>query len=322
MKLDRLFAVAGLAVIGIAYGTAASAASTTFSDSTFPAANYSTALSILSDPSNTYALSICASCGVAGSSALEIMVGFPTGGGVYNSTNAFAIVNSTFAYDPATQGAIKTIDASVDKDFSIDVNLLYGNTFRPVIEQGGNLYAAAISGPNLQGPGSSGFNTIAATGLTAASFLEIDPTTGAFGAANPDFAGGPMLFGLEQFLGASAMPDTHADLVFDNLSITLNSAVPEPSTWAVMLVGFGVAVIRACRRGHQRGPALRGDHRRRLRRACRLRRPNARRLRVARRGFGPWRIDPVAGRRLQRQRRRDGQRFSGAGDPGHGFALR
>jgi hypothetical protein len=229
--------------------TSAMAATVTFTDSVFNSADYSTAFEVLSDPSNTFSVSQCASCGDPGQ-ALELSIGFPTGGGVVNTNNFFGVINSTFVYDPATQGAISTIDASVDKDFTLNAPLLYGNSFRPLIEQDGIFYAAVISGPALQGPGSTGFNTLSAAGLTAASFLQFDPTTGTFGAAHPNFAGDTMVFGLQQLLGASAVPGTTADLVYDNLSLTLNAAVPEPATWTMMLIGFGGlgAVMRGRRR--------------------------------------------------------------------------
>ena len=249
MKLIPLHAAGALAALGVSLGATAAAASTTFSDQTFPLANYSFAFEVLSAPDNTVNLSQCATCGDPGS-ALELQVGFPSGGGVYNTNNLFGILNSTFTYDPATQGAIKSINASIDKDFSINVALLYGNSFRPLIEQGGNFYETAISGPLLSGPGTTGFNTIAATGLTASSFVQVDPVTGAFGTANPDFSGGPMEFGLLQLLGASAIENTQADLVYDNLSLTLTS-VPEPATWAMMLVGFG-GLGAAIRTRHRR----------------------------------------------------------------------
>jgi hypothetical protein len=151
-------------------------------------------------------------------------------------------VNSTFSYDPLTEGAILSIDASVDKDLTSAATL--GNTFRPMIEQDGNYYLAAIAGPGLTGPGSTGFDTISQNGLVATDFLQYDFSTGTFGTANPNFAGDPMLFGLGSIASGSAFDAT---VVYDNLSLDLSTApVPEPSSvWLlVTLLAFAGLALR------------------------------------------------------------------------------
>lgn len=239
MSWNRLCVVAGVFAAGIALASAAEA-SVTFSDGTFPSANYAVAFEISSDASNVIGVSQCASCGNPGT-ALQILFSFPTGGGAFNSVNAIGMINSTFSYDPGTQGAIKSIDASTDKDISINVAQNYANFFHPLIEQGGNFYEATTAGPPLIAPGTTGFNTLSATGLTAADFLQVDPITGAVGSAHPDFAGGLMLFGFAQFTGSDAIPDTLFTAVYDNLDITLNQ-VPESATMSMMLVGLGAGL--------------------------------------------------------------------------------
>jgi hypothetical protein len=228
----------------------ARAGTTVFTDGAFSPAGYTNAFTILSDPSNSVVISQCASCGDPGQ-ALEIVIGLPTGGGTFNTPNDIGLINTTFAYDPATQGAITAISTSVDKDFSVNVGQNYNNFYHPMIEQGGAYYtlSSAIAGPPLFGPGTTGFNTLSGSGYTAADFVQINTATGALGSAHPDFAGGPILFGFEQALGADAIPGTVADLVYDNLSFTVSS-VPEAATWAMMLVGFGGlgAAIRSRRR--------------------------------------------------------------------------
>jgi len=70
-----------------------------------------------------------------------------------------ALVNSTFTYNPQTQGAISDIDASVLKTISTTLTGTgFGNHFYPTIEQDGVFYLAAIAGPTFNGPGGTGPN--------------------------------------------------------------------------------------------------------------------------------------------------------------------
>jgi hypothetical protein len=216
----------------------ASASTIVFSDGTFAPANYSTAFTYLQNPGSDSAVwSQCASCGNP-NQALQLIINETTGGGTFNSTEVLTgILNTTFVYNPSTQGAITQISASVDKDFTVNVNLGFGNTFRPMIEQDGNFYVAAISGPVLNGPGTTGFDTISNGSLVATSFQEVNPVTGVIGTPNPNFAGDPMTFGIAQLLAASAISGTTATLAYDNLNIMLTTASPEPSTLWTLFAG-------------------------------------------------------------------------------------
>lgn len=114
---------------------------------------------------------------------------------------AMGFMNNTFRYNPLSQGVITTIDASVDKNNitnqPVNPNTTFTNTFRPLIEQDGLFYLAAIPGPTYHG-GSSGYSTISRTGLVATDFAQFDFSTGMFGTAHPNFGGDPMLFGVGQ----------------------------------------------------------------------------------------------------------------------------
>jgi hypothetical protein len=237
------------AAIGILAALAGhlTAGTITFSDGTFPPANYSTAFTYIQTAGSTIGWAQCASCGNPGS-ALQFSITEPTGGGSPGTIEVEdAVINSTFAYDPATEGDLVSLSASADKDFTVNIALGFNNTFRPLIEQDGNYYVGAISGSPLIGPGTTGYNTLSATGLTAGNFLEVNPVTGAIGGANPNFDGDTMEFGVLQLLAATGIDGTTATTDYDNLSIVLTTQTPEPaSLWTVLggLLALGGIVWR------------------------------------------------------------------------------
>ncbi|HUH94312.1 MAG TPA: hypothetical protein VL742_14365 [Casimicrobiaceae bacterium] len=124
---------------------------------------------------------------------------------------ALGFVNTTFSYDPSTDGPTTSIAVAVDKDLSANLIALpgspFGNGFRPLVEQGGNDYLALISGPMWTG-GDTGFLTLSAPALLASSVQEFDFSMGSFTPANhPDFSGGPMLFGIGQLFAEGGFPE-------------------------------------------------------------------------------------------------------------------
>ncbi|UAK26540.1 PEPxxWA-CTERM sorting domain-containing protein [Sphingomonas nostoxanthinifaciens] len=236
--------------------TASARADVIFSDSNFVASDYQVAFASSTGGASLTAAA-CTSCGDSGT-ALRLTISDSDG-----SNLGAAIINSSFTYDPFTQGAITTIDASVDKNFTAVAPPLfgYGNTFRPVIEQGGNFYTAVKFGTSVTVPAggttaSSGFEVIALSALTAADFSQFDVTTGLVGTAHPDFAGSAITFGIGQVLAASPLSAGSAITVisdFDNLSIAVHTAaVPEPASWALMVAGFGTIGSAMRRRGKKR----------------------------------------------------------------------
>jgi hypothetical protein len=184
---------------------------------------------------------VCTSCGNPGRAAF-ITIDAPTGNGSY----ARGAYNTLFTYNPGVSGALGSVSASVDKNEGLtyasqDTFTGFGNTFRPLIFQNGVYYLAAIAGPTLNtgpGGGSTGYNTISGT-LTASDFTSYDFTTGSFGSAHPDFDGPIMDFGLAQLATITTnVPRSEFFAQYDNLSFDLTTAVPEPSTWAMLLLGF------------------------------------------------------------------------------------
>jgi hypothetical protein len=199
----------------------AKAGTVTFTDGTFNLANYSEMV-FTTSPSDTVSFTQCSTCGNPGQ-ALQIMITLPAAGDL----GVVGFINNTFAYNPATQGAIATIAASVDK--ILILNQPFGfNTFRPLIEQDGLFYLAAIPGPPT-----TGYHTISQGGLTATSFTQFDFSTGTFGSAHPNFAGDLMLFGLAQ-LSQSDAPNLQAEVDYDNLNLSINS-VPETGSTILLL---------------------------------------------------------------------------------------
>jgi hypothetical protein len=216
-----------------------------FTDSTFNPLNYSQTSAYQSLA--TITASQCATCGNPGF-ALQVKETF--GDTTVNTGEAaLGFVNNTFSYDPTTQGAINSIAvATIDKDATVTgLSGTFGNTFRPMIEQDGNYYLAAIVAPNFPAPGTTGFLTISQSGLLATDFVQFDFSTGAFGTAHPDFAGDPMLFGLTQISTVAGFPAGPAlEQDYDNLSLTISNT-PEPSSiWLLvsLLTFVGLALRR------------------------------------------------------------------------------
>ena len=231
MSRLRMSCLLSVVLFLMASGTAL-AGSFVFTDSTFDLANYSFAGPYTNDAAASITPSQCSSCGNPGQ-ALQIIAWLPNAG----DKVAEGFVNNTFTYDPSTQGAITSIDASVDKDLSADQNFNSTNTFRPLIEQNGIFYMAAISGPPQSGL-TTGFNTISQTGLTTSDFLQFDFAAGTFGTGTPNFDGGPMLLGLGQISDLNSGSNIQSTIVYDDLSLTVDTAAPEPPS--VLLLGSGM----------------------------------------------------------------------------------
>ena len=225
----------------------ASATSVIFSDGTFTKKNYVQTPSATS-PGATITERTCVVCGDPGRGLLFSVV-FPADFGAVD----LGVVNTTWSYDPETQGDITSIDASVDKDFTVAPKSKneFVSTFRPLIEQGGIYYLASIAGGSFSPPvKTTGWDAIGADDLTASDFDEYDFATGTFFTADhPNFDGGTMLFGLAQ-ISSSGLYAGKDSVEYDNLSFTITSQVPEPAVWSMMIfgtAGIGLALRRRAR---------------------------------------------------------------------------
>jgi hypothetical protein len=124
-----------------------------FTDGTFNLANYQTSSQLLTGTGTSLVPIQCTNCGNPGS-ALQVTATFPNPPVPPASFDLAyqAFVNSGFLYNPATQGAITSLFASVDKNLSVNQPsgpTPFANTFHPTIEQGGIFYFASIPGPSL-----------------------------------------------------------------------------------------------------------------------------------------------------------------------------
>lgn len=224
----------------------AAAAPIVFSDGTFNLADYSQVL-FQSGPATITPSQIAA--GGNPGFALQILYDVPNSSIVpFNSISGFR--RPSFTYDPLTQGALASIDASVDKYFDIPDAVAVGvNTFRPLIFQGGNYYLAAVSVlPFVEGV----YVSAGATGLVASDFNLFAFPTGPFNPAlHPDFSGGPMEFGFASGLTFNVQTGANrtADFRHDNLRLQLN-AVPEPASALLVLSGLGAWAV--ARRGRNK----------------------------------------------------------------------
>lgn len=168
-------------------------------------------------------------------------------------------MNNGFTYDPLTEGAITSIDAAVNKNLT-DVfgpgipGSPLGNTFRPLIEQSGVFYLAAIPGPPLLTiPSTSGYHLLAQTGLVATNFTSYDFATGTFGSAHPDFSGAPLAFGLAQISGVNWYTPGQIIADYQNLLLDIHST-PEPNEIVLLAAALlGLMWIRRSTRRSGRG---------------------------------------------------------------------
>jgi hypothetical protein len=178
----------------------------------------------------TFTITQCPDCGDPGGDLRAALMGANPG-----TMAAGGVINITFTYNPGgSLGAITSIDASVDKDFTVfqstPMGASFSSGFRPMVLQGGTYFVDSLAGPPVPAPGTfatSGFGIISGMGLTAGSFTRYDFSTGMFGTGHPDFSGSPIELGVafSFSIPTSLTMISNATLVsdFDNLGFTVHT---------------------------------------------------------------------------------------------------
>lgn len=263
--MARFWTVTLAAAIGCALtATSALAAQTTFTDTTFNGGDYT--LGSFHDAAvtvNSYGQTATGNPGTA-------LQGTVSSTGVNLTGVLLTALNNSFVYDPTANGAITSLDFSLDR-FTDPTNggqpsLVGSYSLRLLAEQDGQLYQATyIFGPFNQ-PGGT-WNLLSQNGILASQFSTLDAINftgaGTFGGLN--FGGDAITFGFAMrgsgafdANGAPSTFDQTNDLRADNFTLTVNAAgVPEPANWTLMIVGLGGlgGLMRSRRRSEgARGP--------------------------------------------------------------------
>jgi uncharacterized protein (TIGR03437 family) len=194
----------------------------TFTDGTFNLSDYSIT-TFKSDPTVGITVQQTQTGGNPGQ-AVQILYSFPASSG----NTMVGLARPSFTYNPATQGAIQSIDFSVDKYSTYtgcDSCFLTTHQARLLILQNGAYYIAVVNAPGTAGI----YQKASATGLRASDFGLFDFKTGASNTAvNPSFSSGVMQFGLANRYMFQFDQPTSADIRLDNLTINVQSMAPPP----------------------------------------------------------------------------------------------
>jgi len=234
MRNLNLYTLAICALACLCTATPAVAA-TSFTDTTFNLADYGPLQQYLGNPDMSGSVQQSVSFGNPSPSA-EFIVHWP---GSPNTDVAYqGLIHNGWSYDPGTQGALSSINFAEDKYIHTDGNwTLTGSNIRMLMLQGGNYYIAAT-------PVNIAFDTweSGGTSFLPTDFNFFDFSTGILDTTrHPDFTSGAMQFGLANYFGLQLNGPTEVDTYYDNLSIDLNQAVPEPGS--LLLLGSGIVGI-------------------------------------------------------------------------------
>jgi hypothetical protein len=165
-------------------------------------------------------------------------------------------LSRNFVYDPAARGAITGITYNADY---VTTNA-EGGAYFALLEQSGKFYIDAYYTDYINDTFNNWTNVTRVLGLNNFEGLTVSPvhTLVLDPSSHPDFSGNgsPITFGYEVTAGGGGFFTSVTGIDNDPITLTVTpntSGVPEPSSWAMMLIGFvGVGFAAYLRRGAAR----------------------------------------------------------------------
>jgi hypothetical protein len=206
-------------------------ASVTYSDGTFDPSQWGNESILLgSGGSASFAQSLQGNPGP--SREIDLVVN--EGGATVWAISRYGVDMAT-RYVPSTQGAITSINFSIDARFISGSVLGEGQQVKLMAKQGTRVFGAGLLFTDSDGL----WRTLVADGLTAADFVALD---GLGGSVNFSSTGAPIRFG---FAAGATFFESGANLKaeYDNFSVTV---IPAPG--ALALLGLGAVAAGRRRR--------------------------------------------------------------------------
>ncbi len=225
------------ATAALAIFAGAATASVTYTDGTFANSNWGFETFVAGSGGGSGSASQSTGTGNPGDARrVTLTTGPQVGDGIY----ALSRFGTTLAtrYEPSSQGAITTLDFSIDARFVTGTFTGAGQAVYLAAKQGTTIFGAPMGVT-----GSSGsWTTLTATGLTPSSFVYLSGPVASFDASA---AGTPIRFGFISANGNGGSPySTTVD--YDNFNLVVN-AVPGPGVLACASFA-GVMSLRRKRR--------------------------------------------------------------------------
>lgn len=197
----------------LAYSSSGHAESVVFADTDFQAANWTEVVLVAGTHSFTWYVSQDTGEGTPPPSRKVV---HDTTGGPTSVKLGHLRVGAT--YTPGTQGAIATVDYSMDAKV-LDGGMSNAVGYYPYIRQGGTDFI----GPFFLVLDGAGWSSFTQPGLIATDFRDVATLT-----MSPDFSGGggPLEFGFTSTNGTGGTGGIHSDSRVDNWSVVVHAVIP------------------------------------------------------------------------------------------------
>lgn len=212
-------------------------ASVTYTDGTFTNSNWGFETFVEGSGGGSGSASQSLGTGNPGDARrVTLTTGAVVGDGIY-TLSRFGTTLPT-RYEPTTQGAITTLDFSIDARFVTGTFTGAGQAVYLGAKQGTTIYGVYMGVTGSAG----GWTTLSATGITPSSFLYLSGPSAAFDASA---SGAPIRFGFISANGNGGSPYT-TTVDYDNFNLVVNN-VPTPGVLACASAA-GVLSLRRRRR--------------------------------------------------------------------------